>query len=192
MGKGGNHVTIIRSLHSSRIDHHYVHSNISIQRHLTFWVWANHASSQCSKWGKGGNYVIIIRSLHKDRLSLRALKTCIQMQLTIWVRVNHTISQCSKWGKGGNHVTIIRSRHSSRIGYHYVHSNTSIERQLTRWVRAISCQFTVQQVGKRRESCYHYQIASLIKDRPSLRALKYIYSKATYLLSTSKSCQFTV
>jgi len=33
---------------------------------------------------------------------------------------------------------------------------------------------------------------TLIKDRPSLRALKYIDSKATYPLSMSKSCQFTV
>ena len=32
--------------------------------------------------------------------------------------------------------------------------------------------FTVQQVGKRSKSCYHYQITSPVKDRLSLRALK--------------------
>jgi len=31
-----------------------------------------------------------------------------------------------------------------------------------------------------------------VKDRPSLRALNYIYSKVTYQLSVSESCQFTV
>ena len=33
-GKGETHVTIIRSLHSSRIDYHYMHSNMSIKRQL--------------------------------------------------------------------------------------------------------------------------------------------------------------
>ena len=51
-GKGADHVTIIRSLHSSRIEYHYVHSNTSIQRQLTYWVWGNHTISQRSKWRK--------------------------------------------------------------------------------------------------------------------------------------------
>ena len=53
-------------------------------------------------------------------------------------------------------------------------------------------QFTVQQVQKRSNSCYDYQITSLVKDRLSLRAVKYVYSKATYLLKMSQSHQFTV
>ena len=65
-GKGANHVTIIRSLHPSRIN--YLHSYMSIQRKLTFWVRTNHTISQCSKWRKGANHVTIIRSLVKDRL----------------------------------------------------------------------------------------------------------------------------
>ena len=51
--KGENHVTIIRSPHVSKIDYHYMHSNTSIQRQLTCWVWLNRKISQCSKWGKG-------------------------------------------------------------------------------------------------------------------------------------------
>ena len=37
-----------------------------------------------------------------------------------------------------------------------------------------------------------YQITSPIKDRLSLRALKYVYSKVTYRLSMSESHHFTV
>ena len=49
---------------------------------------------------------------------------------------------------------------------------------------------TVQQVGKRSKSCYHYQITVPVKDR--LCALQYILSKATYKLSMSESHHFTV
>ena len=52
--------------------------------------------------------------------------------------------------------------------------------------------FRMQQVGKRSKSCYHYQITSPVKDRLSLRALKYVYSKVTYRLSMSESHHFTV
>ena len=105
----------------------------------------------------------------------------IQRQLTRWVWLNHTISQCSNWGKGADHVTIIRSLHSSRIEYHYVHSNTSIQRQLTYWVWG---NHTISQHSKWGKGATHVTIIrSLIKDRVSLCALKYLYSKATYILS---------
>jgi len=94
VGKGANHITIIRSLHSSSIDHHYVHLNRFIQRQLTSWVWAKHTIWQCSKWGKGANHVTIIRSLHSSRIYYHYVhsNTSIQRQLTGWVWFNHTIS----------------------------------------------------------------------------------------------------
>jgi len=100
-GKGANYVTIIRSLHSLSIDHHYVHSNRLIQRQLTGWVQANHTISQCSKWGKGANHVTIIRSLHSSRVDYHYVhsNTSIQRQLTSWEWVSHTISQYNKWRK---------------------------------------------------------------------------------------------
>ena len=52
--------------------------------------------------------------------------------------------------------------------------------------------FTVQKVGKTSKSCYHYQNTSPVKDRLSLRAIKYVHSKATYRLSMSESHHFTV
>ena len=127
-GKGVNHVTIIRSLYPSRID--YVHSNTSYQRQLTSWVWTNHTISQSSKWGKGANHVTIIRSLPpvKDKLSLHAIKYVHSKET---YRLSMSESQCSKCGKGANHV--ISQLHLSRIDYCYVHSNTSIQRQLTSW-----------------------------------------------------------
>ena len=127
-GKGANHVTIIRSLYPSRIG--YVHPYMSIQRKLTSWVWANHTVSQCSKWGK--EQIMLPLSDHfppvKDKLSLHAIKYVHSKET---YRLSMSESQCSKCGKGANHV--ISQLHLSRIDYCYVHSNTSIQRQLTSW-----------------------------------------------------------
>jgi len=113
-GKGANHVTIIRSLHPSRIG--YMHSNMSIQRQLTDWVSLNHTISQCSKWGKGANHVTIIRSLHPSRIDYHYVhsNTSIRRQLTGWVWANHTISQCSSEEK--EQIMLPLSDHFTRQG----------------------------------------------------------------------------
>ena len=60
----------------SRINYHYMHTNMSIQRQLTSWKWISRTISQCSKWGKGANHVTIIKSLHLSRID-----TCTQIHL---------------------------------------------------------------------------------------------------------------
>jgi len=105
--------------------HHYMHSNTSIQRQLTSWVWLNHTIWRCSKWGIVANHVTIIRSLNLSRIDYHYMHSnmSIQKQLTCWVWLNHTILWCSNWGKGASHVTIIRS--IPLYALKYVHSNAT-------------------------------------------------------------------
>jgi len=68
-------------------------------------------------------------------------------------------------GKRRKHVSIIRYPRTSRIDYHHVHFKTSMKRQPTFlvWVNHSISQCT--KWWKRINSCYNYQVTSLVKDR---------------------------
>ena len=111
------------SLHALKYVYSKATYRLSMSESDHFTVW------QVGKRSKSC-YHYQITSPVNDRVSLHVLRY-LYSKATYPLSMNHTSSQCSKWGKGANHGTIIRSLHSSRIDYHYMHSNTYIQRQFT-------------------------------------------------------------
>ena len=104
--KGATHVTIIRSLHSSRILCTQI--IMSTQRQLTDWVWVNHTISQCSKGEKGkksqksSKFDVVlcytVKYIHSE-VTYHPIWVTELLQLTS----SQTVSVTNYWGNGSKH-----------------------------------------------------------------------------------------
>ena len=136
-----------------------VHSNLSIQRQLTRWVWVNHTISRCSKGGKGANHVtIIIASLVKDNFI--ELWQCTQIhlfkatyQLSMSESHHFTLQQVGKRSKSIIIASLVKDNFIELWQCTQIH----LFKATYQLSMSESHHFTVQQGGKRSKSCYHYQ-----------------------------------